>query len=248
MSSLFVENDGPQPPQILKTPVEVYANLRLLQENRTPLLIHFSGRNGRYQTYVVEISQEKGWIALDELVPNDGERLLLAGEPFSVEGFHEGVRIAWQNALPTHPGELDDARCYWIAVPTEMLYHQRRNAYRAQLSGPAISVTLSGKTIRKPLEGRLLDMSATGCKISMSGQIASGLQTGQVYDLSAALPIGNITTAVELRHLSYDEKLDLTFCGLRFHRLGGLPQRNIERFVYQLQREARRDQVSDRFS
>ncbi|MEW6310093.1 MAG: pilus assembly protein PilZ, partial [Pseudomonadota bacterium] len=32
------------------------------------------------------------------------------------------------------------------------------------------------------------------------------------------------------------------------HRLAGLTQRQIERFVYQLQREARRDQAADRFS
>lgn len=248
MSSLFVEDDGPQPPKILKTTVEIHSNLRLLQENRTPLLVHFAGRSVRYQTYVVDLAPEKGWIALDELVPNDGERLLMAGEPFSVEGFHDGARIAWQNDLPIHAGELDDARCYWIAVPTEMLYHQRRNAFRAPISGPAVNVALSGKIIKKPLDGRLLDMSATGCKISLSGQIPSGLQTGQVYELSAALPIGNITTAVELRHLSHDEKNNVTYCGLRFYRLSGLPQRNIERFVYQLQREARRDQVSDRFS
>jgi c-di-GMP-binding flagellar brake protein YcgR len=32
----------------------------------------------------------------------------------------------------------------------------------------------------------------------------------------------------------------MTFAGLRFHRMGGLEQRQVERFVYQLQREARR--------
>jgi c-di-GMP-binding flagellar brake protein YcgR len=249
VSNPFAEDEGPQPPQILKTAVEVHANLRLLLENRIPLLVRFTERNQRYQTYLIEINREKGWIALDELIPNDGERMMTAGEPFQIEGYYEGVRVAWNNEHAVHLGELDDARCYWTPLPGQIIYHQRRNAYRAQLSGQPIAVELSGKSIKKPLEGKVLDMSATGCKLSFQGDVQHGLQAGRVYEqLSAKLPFGTITTAAELRHVIFDEKLDLTFCGMRFYRISGLTQRQIERFVYQLQREARRDQASDRFS
>lgn len=249
MSSLFVEDNGPQPPKILRTAPEVFATLRILLDNHTPLQLRFTGRSVRYQTYLIDINREKGWLALDELVPNDGERLLVANEPFEIEGFQEGVRIAWDNGHEVHLGELDDARCYWTAIPTEVLYHQRRNAYRAQLFGQPIGAALNAKTFRSPLEGKLLDMSATGCKVSFAGDLQQRLQTGQVYEqLSASLPVGAIATAVELRHVVFDEKLNMTFCGMRFHRTAGLMQRTIERFVYQLQREARRDQAADRFS
>ncbi|MHB0816690.1 flagellar brake protein [Stutzerimonas stutzeri] len=247
MSNPFAKEEGPQPPQILKTPVEVYSSLRPLLDNHTPLLLRFTERSQRYQTFLVDINREKGWIALDELVPSDGERLLKAGEAFQVEGFYEGVRIAWNNDHPAHAGELNDAPCYWIPLPAEILYHQRRNAYRAQLTGQPIGAVLGGRTIKKPLEGKVLDMSATGCKLSFKGDVQSRLQTGQVYEqFSAKLPFGTITTEVELRHLAFDERIDTTFCGMRFHRISGLTQRQIERFVYQLQREARRDQVVDR--
>lgn len=96
------------------------------------------------------------------------------------------------------------------------------------------------------MEGRLLDISATGCKLSIKGS-QGNLQTGQVYELAAKLPIGTIQTEVELRHLVVDEKLDMTMCGLRFHRLSGLTQRQIERLVYQLQRDARRDNTDSPF-
>ena len=96
--------------------------------------------------------------------------------------------------------------------------------------------------IKKPLEGTLLDMSATGCKLSFKGDIQDRLQTGQIYEkFSARLPFGTITTEVELRHLIYDEKID------SFYRISGMTQRQVERFVYQMQREARRDQVVSRF-
>lgn len=249
MSNPFTEDDGPQPPQTLKTAVEIHSNLRPLLENHTPLQIRFADRNQRYQTFLVELNREKGWLALDELIPSDGERLMAAGEAFQIEGYHEGVRIAWGNEHPAHLGELDDARCYWTPLPEQIFYHQRRNAYRAPLIGQPLVAQLSGKALRTPLEGKVLDMSATGCKLSFAGDFQTCLHTGQVYEqLSAQLPFGTVTTAAELRHVVYDEKTDLTFCGMRFYRISGLTQRQIERFVYQLQREARRDQTSDRFS
>lgn len=248
MSNFFAEDEGPQPPQILKTSVEIQANLRLLLDSHIPLLIRFAERNRRYQTYLVEINREKGWIAFDELIPRDGERMIASAEPFQVEGYYEGVRIAWNNDHPAHLSELNGAPCYWTPLPDQILYHQRRNAYRAPLNAQPIAAELSGQTIKKPLEGKVLDMSATGCKLSFSGNLQNSLQAGQVYEhLSAKLPFGTITTAAELRHVVFDEKLDLTFCGMRFYRISGLTQRQIERFVYQLQREARRDQAG-RFS
>jgi len=248
VSNPFFDEEGPQPPKLLTAPLEIHANLRPLLDNRTPLIIRFHERNQRYRSFLVELNREKGWIALDELIPTDGERVLLQGEPFHVEGFYEGVRIAWTNNQPAHLAELDDARCYWVPMPTELTYHQRRNAYRAQLKETSTLASLGGASLRKALEGRLLDISATGCKLSIKGDQQGRLQTGQLYELSAKLPFGTVQTAVELRHLVVNEKLDTTFCGLRFHRISGPTQRQIERFVYQLQREARRDVSETPFS
>lgn len=145
-----------------------------------------------------------------------------------------------------HINALGEARCYWVPFPAGILYHQRRNAYRAKLRGAAVEIMLCAKAIKKPLGGRMLDVSATGCKISLAGNLQSKLQAGQIHELCARLPFDSITIAVEVRHVSHDQNLDVTVCGLRFHRLDGPTQRNIERFVYQLQREARRDQAAER--
>lgn len=242
MSNSFFEEAGPQPPKLLTAPLEIYASLKPLLDNHAPVIVRFHERSQRYQSFLIEINREKGWLALDELIPNDGERLMLQGEAFEAEAFYDGVRIAWNNAASVHPGEMEGARCYWVPFPAELTYHQRRNAYRAQLQGAPVVVSLGGGKLRGSLDGKLLDISATGCKLSFKGDLRSRMQTGEVYEqLAARLPGGTVQTAVALRHLSYDEKLDLTFCGMNFHRISGLTQRNIERFVYQLQREARRN-------
>lgn len=242
MSNPFLEDDGPQPPKVLTAPLEIFANLRQLQQSHDSLTIRFKDRNLRFQSFLVEIDRERGLIALDEMIPREGERFLHNGEPFDVEGFHDGVRIAWECNTPVQPGELEGARCYWSYMPEQISYHQRRNAFRAQLvQGQLVNVELAGTRLRHGLKGQMLDISATGCRMRLSGDIGNQLQPGQVYEhFTAMLPIGTMTTATEVRHVQYVEKLGMSFVGLRFYRIGGLEQRQIERFVYQLQREARR--------
>jgi c-di-GMP-binding flagellar brake protein YcgR len=241
VSTPFTESTGAQPPKILKTAVEVFVNLRLLQQSHDPLVISFPERSQSFQTYLVEVNRERGVMALDELVPNDGERFIKNGESFSVEGFHDGVRIAWKCEQTVKIGELEGARCYWTALPSEVIYHQRRNAFRAPLKqGQLLAVELAGDKLKSGIRGQLLDMSATGCKLRFQGDLGARIQLGQVYEqLTLQLPFGSLTTSAELRYLSYNDKLDLTFAGMRFSKIEGLAQRQIERFVFQLQRDAK---------
>ncbi|MGB4073239.1 flagellar brake protein [Pseudomonas sp.] len=242
MSSPFSQEDGPQPPKVLKAPVEIMANLRQLQQSHDPLIITFHERNQRFQSYVIDVDRDKNLLILDELMPSDGERYLLNGEAFNVEAFHEGVRVAWKCEQAVRITEHEGARCYFSPMPTEVTYHQRRSAYRAPLKlAELIKIELAGDKLRTAIPGQLLDISATGCKLRIPGNISNSLQAGQVYErFTAKFPFGAMTTAIEVRHVQYEEKLDITFIGARFHRINGQEQRLVERFVYQLQREARR--------
>ncbi|MGL4319103.1 MAG: flagellar brake protein [Pseudomonas sp.] len=247
MSNPFLDEDGPQPPKVLSAPLEIFTNLRQLQQNHAPLVITFKERNQRFQSFLVEADRDRSVLALDEMIPNDGERFLKNGETFTVEGFHEGVRIAWDCEDPVEIGELQGARCYWCHLPEKIIYHQRRSAFRAPLAqSQLVNIELSGSKLSRPLKGQMLDISATGCRLRFSGDVTGSLQPGQVYErLNAQLPVGNLSVAIELRHLRFDEKANMTFVGARFHRLGGLEARQVERLVYQLQREARRNDKDD---
>ncbi|MBK5517771.1 flagellar brake protein [Pseudomonas sp. TH10] len=240
-------DDAPQPPKVLTTPLEISSNLRQLQDSHDPLIITFHERSQRFQSYLIKVDRDSASIALDEMIPRDGERFLLAGEPFRVEGFHEGVRIAWECTGTLNIEESEGDRFYTGEMPTEVVYHQRRNAFRAALKlAQLVDVDLDGEKLKAPIKGKLLDISATGCKLRFDGDIGGNLQLGQVYDrFMAALPFGKMTAPVELRYLHFEEKISTTFAGVRFHNMSGLVQRQVERFVYQLQREARRFDKDD---
>ena len=244
---MFDAPDAPQPPKVLTTPLEIASSLRMLQESHDPLIITFQDRTQRFQSYVVDVNRENNTLALDEMIPRGGERFLEAGIPFRVEGFHEGVRIAWECTTQLSIDDTHDHRCYRGALPREVLYHQRRSAFRAALKlSHLIDVQVAGEKLKSPIKGKLLDVSATGCKLRFEGDIGENLQLGQVYErFSAALPFGQMITPVELRYLHFEERLNITFAGLRFHNISGGVQRQVERFVYQLQREARQFDKDD---
>ena len=247
MSNALNAEDAPQPPKVLSTPLEISSNLRQLQESHDPLIITFHERSQRFQSYLVDLDRESNMMALDEMIPRDGERYLLAGESYKVEGFHDGVRIAWESNGPFTIDESGGARCYRGSLPDEVVYHQRRNAFRAALKlAQLVNVNLDGEKLKAPISGKLLDISATGCKLRFEGDITDSLQLGQVYDrFNADLPFGKMTAPVELRYLHFEERISTTFAGVRFHNMSGLVQRQVERFVYQLQREARRFDKDD---
>ena len=112
MFNALSAEDAPQPPKVLTTPLEISSNLRQLQDSHDPLIITFHERSQRFQSYLVDVDRDSNMIALDEMIPRDGERFLLAGEPFKVEGFQVGVRIACESNVPLTIDESGDGRCY----------------------------------------------------------------------------------------------------------------------------------------
>jgi c-di-GMP-binding flagellar brake protein YcgR len=242
VSNPFAESDSQQASQTFKTPVEIQANLRVLQEGRDPLVIRFEGRDETFRSFLIAIDKDNGVYALDELMPNDGERFIADGVPFNAHGLHDGVKISWNYSHALRIGELNGAKCYWGYLPEAVVYHQRRNAFRVPLKiTELVKVELGGKQLNGVLSGKMLDISATGCRICIAGNATSQVQSGLLYEtFTARLPFGALTMAIEMRHCHYSESADMTFAGVRFHRVGGLEQRQVERFVSQLQREAKR--------
>jgi len=219
----------------------------MLQESHDPLIITFHERSQRFQSFLVEVDKDNDRLVLDEMIPRDGERFLTNGEAFRVEGFHDGVRIAWESHGTLSVSDSPEGRTYEGALPSEVIYHQRRNAFRAALKlSQLVDVEIAGDRLKHSVTGKLLDISATGCKLRFDGDISERLQLGQVYErFAASLPFGTMTAPVELRHLHFEDRIDTTFAGVRFHNMSGLVQRQVERFVYQLQREARRFDKDD---
>lgn len=241
---MFNEDDGPQLPKNLTTAIEINGVMQSLIKKGTPLTLSFAGRSQRYLSYIIAADREAARFAMDELVPEEANALLQRGEPFHVEAYVDGVRVNWQNDLSASLSSLDDNPCYWFGFPAQLRYHQRRNAFRADsLPEQPVQLLLAGNLP----EGRLVDLSATGCKVRYEGT-ETGLEAGQFHENARMmLPDGPIELTAEIRHLHIPEDGKHSFAGIKFHNSSGNTQRAIERYVYHLQREARRHSSDDFF-
>lgn len=248
MSTLLHQDNSPQPPKILTSAIEIHGALQQLQKNNLPLKIRFQGREQHYLSYIVATDRENTSVAMDEFVPDTAKRLLASGEPFHVEAHIDGVRTHWSHQQPGIPASIGGHPCLWFKFPDEVRQHQRRATFRASVipDAPA-SITLQGPSLSEPVSGRLLDVSATGCRVHFD-TASTGLEPGQYYDkCTLKMPHGSLQVSVEVRHLQVIEDKEISRAGIRFHRPDGITQRNIERYVYQLQREARRSEGGELF-
>lgn len=238
---LFSDDTLSLPPQKLTSAIEISSHLRALMTSRTPLELRFTDSTQLYQSYIVDVDREHNRIAFDELIPNNGHLQLINGAEFEITTHRDGVRMTWSHHQRALPDILEGSHCYWLSMPTQLIYYQRRNAFRAAtLPEQLLEVQIDSKIIENPIRGRLLDISATGCKVEIKVPCNS-LQPGQLYETFAiSLPAGNIILSAELRHLYSIEATNTLQAGFKFHAFTGANQRTIERFVYQLQREARR--------
>lgn len=248
MSGFFGDGSGPQPPKILRSPIEQASVLNQLREQSKPLTLIFQERNQRFLTYLAAIDKQGNRLALDELVPEEGQRMLVRGDAYRIDVYLEGVHIHWKSSQMPTMGQHEGYPAAWFGFPQEITYHQKRGAFRARtLLDEPVRLTLAGAGQEGSLHCEVADLSATGCKARLA-LAETGLQPGQALtNCQLTFPGGQVALAIEVRHVRPDENKNSTTLGLKFLSPDGMAQRNIERYVNHLQREARRRQEGDIF-
>ena len=248
MSNLREQEAGPQPPRTIRSPLEITSHFKTLLQSRDQLIISFPDRAQSFQSFMVAVDNSSRQLWFDEMVPTEGDRYVSQGESFQIDAWHDGVHMRWR--CPSAERVMfENAPAYRAALPDEMLYHQKRGAFRAPVQRPLeTGVGLIHSKRGTSNTGHLLDISATGCKARLSGDHSS-LKPGDLYEPSyLELPdIGRVGVAIEIRHVCYQAATDESLVGLRFRQAAPAAQRQIDRFVNLLQREARRLEKDDLF-
>lgn len=247
MASLFQQQTGPQPPRQVTSAIEIQAILKNLQSARDALHIKFDERSLQFQSFVVQLDEQHLW--LDELIPREGDKFMAQGESFRIDSWHDGVHVFWDCSSATCV-ELEGAPAYRLPLPAELTHHQKRGAFRAGMPpGIQALLTLADSRLKKNVQGRLNDVSATGCRATFEGDLQGLIKPGQELGQSwIALPDGGrLSVTLEARHIKHDVERNTTLLGLAFKKVDAMTQRQIDRFVNFLQREARRFEREDLF-
>lgn len=225
------------------SPGDIFGVFRALQNDRSSINIQFKGRPAGllFNSLVLEVNLPGRFILLDEMTPREGHQFAEAGEPFSLRASVNGIRVQAKDLKVAKVMSNDSGLYYRVTFPSQLLYLQRRDAFRAYVpASMMVNVTLNPEEREASFEGRVINMSATGFRFGLEGEIKPALET--LEKLGAVLSIPHLDMLleceIEIRFAAYDPARKQTICGCRMLKLGRMEQQLINRFVTQLQRES----------
>lgn len=235
--------------QILSDPVEIGKALAAVVESRSQLTVRIEDRVTPYVSLLIEVDSENQVFYIDELLPKNGNEALGNGEIFSIRALCRGIPVFFEGNQILSVEDESGSLTYKVKFPGRLVYQQRRQFFRISVG---VTQNCDALLMRSESEqgpdaistrGRVIDLSQRGAGLQIPGQLSSELEVGEQLDeCEVSLPdCDYLKSQAEIRHFFYDEERDVSYCGLLFHGLGKVEQRKLDRYVLQLQREARKN-------
>ncbi|MGB5395643.1 MAG: flagellar regulator YcgR PilZN domain-containing protein, partial [Gammaproteobacteria bacterium] len=208
--------------------------LAQLARRHTPLTVRIPGHKARFTSCTVDVEQSH--VLLDELMPSTGHELLIKARKLNVSCKLDGVEIEFVASL-ARTDELNKLLTYYMHLPTQIEYRQRRQHYRVHipLSKQLRVIVDVGDTAMH--EGMLHDLSRGGAGVIFSANDII-LEHGQQHECAIELPdTGWLYCTVELRYSKDTRKLKQQLTGAHFIDLHPAQTRLIGRCISELERE-----------
>jgi c-di-GMP-binding flagellar brake protein YcgR len=220
---------------------------KALQLTHSLLSLKFHGDKREYSSLIIHSDFNNELIVLDELIPEEGNQRLRNGEPCTLLGVYEGIHVhcRFSGIRSATPSGFDHA--FSFSFPETIHHKQRRDSYRAIIDPyDNSSITLQGDKRESPLEGRLLDISTSGLGVEFPHYIRPEIELGEKFSdchvkVNQAF---HLNCSLIARHPRYEKSTGLYFCGYEFHNLSRLQQKQVDRYIIELQLNARRSEVN----
>lgn len=220
----------------IANPAQVVALLRRASEGRELLTVVLPDASRPYNSAILEVDSNQGYLLLDELNPVDGHQRLAAGSQLRASCRIRGVELSFGTTVREIGGESGVAY-YRVAMPNELHYQQRREHYRVEVGrGLVIPVYLFLDSDGK-VEGQLCDLSAGGLRLRL--ETTSPVKRGQRID-RCTIPLAKgdeLSAALEVRYARFEDNAKWLRIGARFLDLSRAQRNRIRRFVAQVERE-----------
>lgn len=235
-----MESDSHKESNLLRSREEIYRAIQRLIRYAHSVSVTFEESETSYSSAITKVDLKSRAFAFDKLVPDAGNEFLRQGKPATVTADFRGILVEFtiNRKLKYRPQSEE----YIAKFPKEMLYLQRRDAYRAIVPRTyTVYVILRSSENDVEIKGRLQDLSGSGFKAYFTGHMISDLKEIENFDEST-LHVGeeSMDCGLYARHAVYDEEKSLTFCGFSFQPLSGMKQRYVDQLVQKLQWEEQR--------
>lgn len=222
--------------------------LKQLQERHTPAIVNFKGDSQQYVTMILEVNERKKIVVLDEMTPKEGHKLAEAGEPFRVTSSDNGIAVVFKTAI-TKCGIEKGIHYYYVPLPEQVDYLQRREAFRIKISS-ANKRDVRFKAREKVYkEAYIFDISFTGLSIVVPKvNLVEIVRRGTVLEPVRFELLNDeiMSCQLQIKRVDYNDKKDETIIAGEFKELERHEQRQINALVCNLERtELQQDKMDE---
>jgi len=218
----------------------IIAILRQLKADHELLCATVPGCNGKSNSAVLGVKEERGVFYLDELSNTEAHEALLKHRKLRIDCRLKGMELQFVTHMTRANTDSSGIALYEMSAPKVIAQLQRRQNFRLRLN-PGIMVPLSIANLEgETVKGEAFDLSTTGVgaflqtrKIPSRGQTLSGvtLSLPQTRPLKAKF---------EIRFARQDSVHHMLRIGARFIELERSQERQIAQFLAEQQRKRRR--------
>jgi len=218
--------------------------LEKLLKQRDLLTIKLSNQPAPFSSAVIEVDRDNDCFILDELKPEKGDELLRQDPTLHIKGHLEGVSINFDSTVAEF-GNDNNIPFYKLPIPSNIDYHQRRQAVRVRLSAasplPVTFTDNNGQAFAAEME----DLSVGGLRARFKSNLPQSLETGAELSCSFLIPPDNkekINCKLIIRVIQHEKDRDSNrqaFLGGQFVSMEKPLERKLQRAIMALQRAAR---------
>ncbi len=212
--------------------------LKTIFESHCLLDIRLDDEASAYQSAIIELLPDAGYLVIDALTPDGGDALAARLPSVRVRTRVNGMEVKFASRILAR-GSQGGLPYYKVRYPDDIEYPQRRREFRVTVPfdrGVAVRFeTRTGGWVR----GEIRDLSPGGfCARLLSGDVANIEQEcGQTSACEIDLPgHGTLRTVVELRHMLPSRARSAPRVGARFVELDPRSERQLEHCVAELER------------
>lgn len=233
----------------LNKPAEISSALKSLRNQRIELKVTFEDETNRYTARILDVLD--GEVLIEDLQPRSGLSLMTERRRFAFSARANGLYLYSETNRVRSIDEDRGVPYFRVPLPEKTLFQQRRSAARYQLpvratSNPAMVTlfrnVLTDKDHQAELSGRMLDISAGGCRLAIPGPIHPPLSASEVpSSVSIEVPgMFDLSAQAVVRHASYNKLSRKVICGLEFTDMHVTDRRRLEQFIQSLSLAAER--------
>jgi len=224
--------------------IRIFGLINRLLKEKALLGVFIKGGEQQYNSMLLDASLDGNYVVFDELKPNAGHELLSHKRICRISGQSQGISLEFEAQIKKI-GNRDNIAFYVASLPSIANYQQRRASVRVQLSAATpLSVKLRMKNGNIELRGELRDISAGGLSIRFHDELSNDINPGDEIECTFSSPENQqdqfvIDAQVKLIKRKA-EPSEPAFLGCQFIDILKPQQRQIEKMIMRLQREAQK--------